>query len=75
MSSAMWGVATLIDVVLRVVMAYTLPVRSVPAWSFALMIGTLLVMNVITNVYYARAGLWHLLRTDPDEAEPRRALD
>lgn len=64
-SSVMWGIATLIDAVLRVVMAYTLPVRTVPALSMALMIGTMLVMNVITNVYYARAGLWRLLRNDP----------
>ena len=60
-SSVMWGVATLIDALLRVVMAYTLPIESVPAMQVALFIVTGLVMQVVTNVYYARAGLWRLL--------------
>lgn len=49
----MWGIATLIDAVLRVVLAYTLPVQTVPAFSTAMFIGTWLVMQVVTNVYYA----------------------
>lgn len=61
-STAMWGVATLIDAVLRVVMAYTLPVDSVPALQTGMFIGTGLLMQVITNVYYVRAGLWRLIR-------------
>lgn len=64
-SSAMWGVATLADAALRVVMAYTLPVQAVPAFSTALMIGTTLLMQVVTNVYYHRAGLWRITRGDP----------
>lgn len=65
-SSAMWGVATLIDAVLRVVMAYTLPVQTVPALSTAMFVGTLVVMQVITHVYYARAGLWRILQGHDD---------
>jgi len=61
-SSAMWGVATLIDAVLRVVMAYTLPVQAVPAMQLGMFVLTGLVMQVVTHVYYARAGLWTLLR-------------
>lgn len=60
-SSAMWAVATLIDAALRVVMAYTLPVQSVPALQIGLMIVTLLLMQIVTNVYYTRAGLWPML--------------
>ncbi|HEX5164506.1 MAG TPA: VC0807 family protein [Thermomicrobiales bacterium] len=61
-SSVMWAVATLIDAVLRVVMAYTLPVNSVPAMQLAMFIVTGLVMQVVTNVYYARSGVWQLIR-------------
>ncbi len=61
-SSVMWGIATLLDAVLRVVLAYTLPVQTVPAYSTALLIGTWLIMQVLTNVYYASAGLWPMLK-------------
>lgn len=60
-SSAMWGVATLIDAVLRVMMAYTLPVNSVPVMQLVMFIVTGLVMQLMTHVYYARAGLWRLI--------------
>ncbi|HEV2067707.1 MAG TPA: VC0807 family protein [Thermomicrobiales bacterium] len=62
-SSVMWGIATLIDAVLRVAIAYTLPVRAVPALSTAMFIATWLVMQVLTNVYYARAGLRPMLKS------------
>jgi len=61
-SSVMWAVATLTDAVLRVVMAYRLPVHSVPALQTGMMIATTLLMQVVTGVYYARAGLWPLVR-------------
>ncbi len=61
-STVMWGVATLIDAVLRVVMAYALPVASVPALQTGMFIVTGLLMQVVTNVYYVRAGLWRLIQ-------------
>jgi hypothetical protein len=61
-SSAMWAVALLIDAVVRVAMAYTLPINAVPALQTGLLIVTTLLMQVVTNVYYTRAGLWTLLR-------------
>lgn len=64
-SSAMWGVATLIDALLRVVLAYSLPVRTVPAMQTAMFIGTWLIMQVVTNIYYARAGLWRITSGQP----------
>jgi hypothetical protein len=60
-SSAMWAVALLIDAVLRVVLAYTLPVNTVPALQTGMMIATTVLMQVVTNVYYMRAGLWPLI--------------
>jgi hypothetical protein len=61
----MWGIVTLIDAALRVVMAYTLPVKSVPALQTGLMIATMLLMQVITNGYYTYAGLWRRIRIYP----------
>lgn len=61
-ATAMWAAATLIDAVLRVVIAYTMPIDTVPALQFALFIVTLLLMQVITNVYYTTSGLWRLVR-------------
>jgi intracellular septation protein A len=71
-STVMWGAVTLIDAALRVVIAYTFPVDSVPALQTALGIATLLLMQVITNVYYVRAGLWPLLHGAPDRRRPER---
>jgi phosphoglycerol transferase MdoB-like AlkP superfamily enzyme len=51
-SSVLYGVGTLLDAVLRVVMAYTLPPDAVPALSTALFAITGLVLVVVTNVYY-----------------------
>lgn len=72
MSTVMWGVVTLIDAALRVVIAYTMPVTSVPVLQTGLMIVTMLLMQVITNVYYVQAGLWPLLHGAPDGPQPGR---
>jgi hypothetical protein len=65
-STVMWGVAMLIDAVLRVVMAYTLPVHDVPAMQTGMIIVTLLVMQILTNTYYVCAGLWRMLHEEPE---------
>jgi hypothetical protein len=70
-SSAMWAIATLTDAVLRVVMAYTLPVRSVPALQTGMMLATTLLMQVVTGVYYSRAGLWSMVRLSDARAPGR----
>lgn len=74
MSTVMWGVATLIDAVLRVVIAYRMPIESVVALQTAMFGVTLLLMQVVTNVYYSRAGLWPMLMGynlsfDPDQPD------
>jgi hypothetical protein len=56
--SALWGAALLADSALRVTMAYTLPVDTVPALGAALYVATSLLLIVITNVYYITAGLY-----------------
>jgi hypothetical protein len=73
-STAMWAGATFLDAILRVVMAYTLPVDSVPALALAMFLVTGLLMQVVTNVYYSRVGLWPMLlgynlSFDPETSE------
>ncbi len=60
-STIIWGAGLLIDAVLRVLMSYTLPVSVVPGLGGALWPVTFIVIQVVTNVYYHRAGLYRLL--------------
>jgi intracellular septation protein A len=60
-STVMWGIATLADAILRVVIAYSVPVDAVVAAQTAMFLVTLVAMQPVTHVYYARAGLWRLL--------------
>jgi hypothetical protein len=60
-STVIWGAGLLIDAVLRVLMPYTLPVGVVPGLGGALWPVTFIVIQVVTNVYYHRAGLYRLL--------------
>ena len=57
----MWGAGLLVDAVLRVLMSYTLPVSVVPGLGGALWPVTFIVLQVVTNVYYHRAGLYRML--------------
>lgn len=58
-AGAIWGVATIADAVLRFVMAYTMPVDQVPALN-GVQWGVLFVLlQVVTNIYYHRAGLYN----------------
>lgn len=61
-----WGTAILADGVARLLMAYALPVGVVPALGGALWPVTFIVLQVITNVYFARAGLWRILQSGGD---------
>lgn len=53
---------------MRVVIAYTLPSDAVPAVGTALYLATSALLIVVTNVYYAHAGLWTMLRPSPSAA-------
>ncbi|GAB2722498.1 VC0807 family protein [Kitasatospora kifunensis] len=57
-AGVIWGTATIADSALRFAMAYTMPVNQVPALN-GLQWGVLFVLlQVVTNVYYHRAGLY-----------------
>ncbi len=58
-SSALWGIGTLADAVLRVILAYTLPPDVVPALGTALYAGTSVVLIAVTTIYYASAGIYN----------------
>jgi hypothetical protein len=60
-----WGTAILADAVVRVLMAAALPVSVVPALGGALWPVTFVILQVVTNLYFARAGLWRMLLTGP----------
>jgi len=74
-SSLLWGIGSLADAVLRVLMAYTLPPDMVPALGTALYAGTSVVLIAITTVYYAVAGIYNptsALYPPPDIVEAAR---
>ena len=54
-----WGIATIIDGVVRVVVAYTLPISVVPATDPVITIATIVVLQVPTIVLLHRSGTWH----------------
>jgi hypothetical protein len=60
-SSLVWGAALLADAAVRILMAYRLPVDEVPGLSGVLWPCTFVVIQVVTNLYYRRAGLWRML--------------
>ena len=51
-SSVIWGIGLLVDAVLRVAMAWTLPPDEVPGLSTALYAVLAVVLNVVTHAYY-----------------------
>ena len=60
-STVMWGVGLMVDALIRIVMSYTLPIDQVPGIGGALYPITFIALQIITNVYYMRAGLYSLL--------------
>jgi hypothetical protein len=60
--TVIWGLALLADAVIRLLMAWMLPVSVVPGLGGALWPVTFVILQVITNVYFARSGFWLILR-------------
>lgn len=60
-ASLIWGAALLTDAVVRVLMAFLFPVDEVPWLGGLLWPATLVLTNLVTNLYYRRAGLFRLL--------------
>lgn len=57
-ATLLWGIALLGDAAVRVLMAYSLPIDSVPALSTPMYTVTSIVLILITNIYYRFAGLF-----------------
>jgi len=60
-STMIWAAGLLADAVIRVAMSFTLPVDVVPGLGGALWPVTFLLIQVVTNTYYNRAGLYRIL--------------
>jgi len=60
--TVIWGSAILADAVVRIAMAATLPIGVIPALGGALWPVTFIVLQVATNIYFARSGFWRILR-------------
>lgn len=58
-AGVIWGATTIADAVLRFVMAYTMPVDQVPALNGAQWAVLFVLLQVVTNIYYHRAGLYN----------------
>ena len=58
-ASVLWGVGLLADSVLRVWMAYNLPVDAVPGLGTVLYLVTSAVVLVVTNIFYIFSGLFY----------------
>ncbi|HEY9335593.1 MAG TPA: VC0807 family protein [Kribbella sp.] len=56
-----WGIATIIDGIVRVVVAYTMPISVVPATDPVITVATIVVLQVPTLVLLRRSGTWHLV--------------
>jgi hypothetical protein len=54
-----WGIATIIDGVVRIVVSYTLPISVVPATDPVITIITIVVLQVPTIILLRRSGTWH----------------
>jgi hypothetical protein len=63
--TVIWATAILADAVARAVMAATLPVSAVPGLGAALWPVTFVILQVVTNVYFYRAGFWQILLGTP----------
>ncbi|UUV27683.1 hypothetical protein NQK81_22885 [Amycolatopsis roodepoortensis] len=60
-ATVLWGVALIADAAGRVLLAYTLPVDSVPALGTALYGVTFVAVQVLQHLYFRRVGLWRHL--------------
>lgn len=60
--TVIWGSAILADAVIRLIMAYALPLNVVPVLNGALWPVTFVVLQVVTNVYFIQSGFWRILR-------------
>lgn len=72
-TTVIWGAALLFDAALRVVMAYAPPLNDVPALAGALWLVTFVLLQIVTNAYLVRSGLWSMRRAGPNQLVDRRS--
>ena len=60
--TVIWAVGLMGDATVRVLMAYMLPVDTVPALAAMLWAVTFVALQIIQHVYFTRTGLWRTLR-------------
>jgi hypothetical protein len=60
-ASVIWGCGLLADAAARVAISHTLPIDAVPGIGGLLWPATFVLIQIVTNVYYHRAGLWQIL--------------
>ena len=60
-STIIWGAGMLINAVLLVYMAYAFPVDRVPLLAAVLHGGTFIILQMITNSYLRKQGIWKLV--------------
>lgn len=79
MTTVIWGTALILDAIARVTMAYTLAVDVVPALAASLWLVTFVALQIVTNVYLARRGLWKTLAQahldDELQTRPQQPMD
>ena len=56
-----WGIATVVDAIVRVVVSYTLPISVVPATDPIITVLTVVALQIPTIVLLHRSGTWHLV--------------
>ena len=56
-----WGIATVVDAIVRVVVSYTLPISVVPATDPIITVSTIVALQIPTVVLLRRSGTWHLV--------------
>ncbi|NUS00416.1 MAG: hypothetical protein HOV67_34770 [Kribbellaceae bacterium] len=56
-----WGIATVVDAIVRVVVSYTLPISVVPATDPIITVLTVVTLQIPTIVLLHRSGTWHLV--------------
>ncbi len=60
-STVIWGVGILLNAVIVVLMAYFLPIDTVPVLNAVVNFMIFILLQVITSVYYKRQGIWKLV--------------
>jgi hypothetical protein len=56
-----WGIASIVDAILRIVLSYALPIDVVPATDPVITVLTIVALQVPTQVLLRRSGTWHLV--------------